>query len=216
MPTSGEPFEPAASGSSAVAASEMTVASSERGHAGVALLLATAAVVAAIIGARASMVSSAASESWQSALRTEVKRSAGAMEDVRYLYQTEMPVAIRILQARLVQGELQAAAATAAGPAKQALLLEADVQAGIISGLIPNSNLAGKAAYALPSGGYDLGMRLADLRAQNPALVTLDPDSLTRNGAIIPPEAPSTCIGTSRPVWVWSRSSAAAISAIGS
>jgi hypothetical protein len=156
----------------------MAVTSSERGHGGVAVLLATAAVVAAIIGARASMVSSAASESWQSALRTEVKRSAGAMEDVRYLYQTEMPVAIRILQARLVQGELQVAAAATTGPAREALLLEADVQAGIIDGLTSSSNLAGKAAYALPSGGFDLGKRLADLRAQNPALVTLDPDGL--------------------------------------
>jgi hypothetical protein len=160
----------------------MAVASSEHGHGGVAVLLATAAVVAAIIGARASMISSAASDSWQSSLRTEVKRSAAAMEDVRYLYQSELPVAIRILQAQLVQAEMQAAAATTTGPAKQTLLLEADVQAGIISGLTSSSNLAGNAAYTLPSGGYDLAKRLADLRAQNPALVALDPDSLEAAG----------------------------------
>lgn len=182
MPTSGELFEPAASESSAVTGSEMAVASTERGHSGVALLLATAAVVAAIIGARASFVSNAASDSWQSALRTEVKRSAAAMEDVRYLYQSELPVAIRILEAQLLQGELQAAAAIETGPAKQALQSEADVQAGIIAGLSSSSNLAGKPAYALPSGGFDLAKRLADLGAQYPALVALDPNSLETAG----------------------------------
>lgn len=182
MPTPGELFEPTEVETSAVAASELSVASSERGHGSVAVLLATAAVLAAIIGARASMISSTASDSWQSALRTEVKRSAGAMEDVRYLYQSELPVAIRILQARLVQSEMQAAAATTTGPAKQTLVLEADVQAGIITALTSSSNLAGNAAYSLPSGGYDLAKRLADLRDQNSALVALNPDGLEAAG----------------------------------
>ncbi|MGA3057784.1 MAG: hypothetical protein ABSE70_07085 [Candidatus Limnocylindrales bacterium] len=182
MPAYGELFEPTESESSAVAVSEMAVASPERGHGGVAILLTIAAVVAAIVGARVSMVSSAASDSWQSALRAEVKRSAGAMDDVRYLYQTELPVAIRILEARLVQGELQAAAATTTGLAGEALQVEADVQAGIASGLISSSDLAAKPDYALPSGGFDLGKRLADLRAQNPALMALDPDGLEAAG----------------------------------
>jgi hypothetical protein len=182
MPTFGELLEPAESKSSAVAVSEMGAASPERGHGGVAILLTIAAVVAAIIGARVSMVSSAASDSWQSALRAEVKRSAGAMNDVSYLYQTELPVAIRILQARLVQGELQAAAATTSGPAGEALGVEADVQAGIVSGITSSSNLASKPDYALPSGGFDLGKRLADLRAQNPELMALDPDGLEAAG----------------------------------
>jgi hypothetical protein len=181
MPAFGELLEPTES-ESAVAVSEMAVASPERGHGGVAILLTTAAVVAAIIGARVSMVSSEASDSWQSALRTEVKRSAAAMDDVRYLYQTELPVAIRILQARLVQSELQAAAATTTGPVGEALQVEADVQAGIVSGLISSSTLASKPDYALPSGGFDLAKRLADLRAQNPDLVALDPDGLETAG----------------------------------
>jgi hypothetical protein len=181
MPTYGELLEPAES-ESTVAVSEIAVESPERGHGGVAILLTIAAVVAAIIGARVSMVSSAASESWQSALRAEVKRSAAAMNDVRYLYQTELPVAIQILQARLVQEELQAAAATTTGPTGQALQVEADVQAGIVSGLISSSNLAAKPDYALPSGGFDLAKSLADLRAQNPDSVALDPDGLEAAG----------------------------------
>jgi hypothetical protein len=181
MPAFGELLEPTGS-ESAAAVSEMAVESPERGHGGVAILLTIAAVVAAIVGARVSMVSSEASDSWQSALRTEVKRSAAAMEDVRYLYQTELPVAIRILQARMVQSELQAAATTTTGPAGEALQVEADVQAGIVSGLISSSNLAAEPDYALPSGGFDLAKRLADLRAQSPDLVALDPDSLEAAG----------------------------------
>ena len=79
----GEPFEQATIETPAVAVSEIEVASHDRGYGGVAVLLAIAAVVAAIIGASASMISGSASDSWQSALRTEVKRSAAAMNDVQ-------------------------------------------------------------------------------------------------------------------------------------
>jgi hypothetical protein len=182
MSTYGELLESAESESSAQAASEMGVVSAEHGHVGVAILLTTAAVLAALIGTRVSMISQAASADWQSALRTEVKRSAGAMEDVHYLYGSELPVAIRILQARILQSEFQAAAAKTTGPAAETLQLEADVQAGIVEGLTSSSNLAGKPVYELPSGGFDLGKRLADLRAQNPELVALDPNSLQSAG----------------------------------
>ena len=91
----GELFERATIETPAVAVSEMEVASHDRGYGGVAVLLAIAAVVAAIIGARASMISSVANDSWQSALRTEVKRSAAAMNDVQTLYQSDLPTADR-------------------------------------------------------------------------------------------------------------------------
>ena len=182
----GETLESTASRSPAVAVSEMAVNGHEsghdRGHAGVAILLTVAAIVAATIGFRAAMISSSASESWQSALRTEVKRSAAALEDVRYLYQTELPMAVRIVEARIVGAEMLAAAQGQSGAAKQALLLEASVQDQIISAISSSSNLATKPDYALPSGGFDLGKRLADLRAQYPAQLALDPDGLQATG----------------------------------
>jgi hypothetical protein len=46
------------------------------------------------------------------------------MEDVRYLYQTELPMAVRIVEARIVRAEMLAAAQGQSGAAKQALLLE--------------------------------------------------------------------------------------------
>src|SRR5450830_1480725 len=182
----GEILESTASKSPAVAVSEMAGAGHDRGHesghTGVAILLTVAAIVAATIGFRAAMISSSASESWQSALRTEVKRSAAALEDVRYLYQTELPMAVRILEARVVGAEMLAAAQGQSGAAKQALLLEASVQDQIISAISSSSNLATKPDYALPSGGFDLGKRLADLRVQYSALLALDPDSLQATG----------------------------------
>jgi hypothetical protein len=178
----GEIFEPTASESRALAAEEVVVAGRERGHGGVAILLTIAAVVAAVIGLRAAIASSSASESWQSALRTEVKRSAGAMEDTRYLYQAELPIAVRVVEARILQDELLAEAQDQTGPTKQALLLEANVQGQIVTALSPSSDLANRSDYVLSSGALDLGKRLADLRAQNPDLLALDPDGLEATG----------------------------------
>ena len=183
---SGEILEAAASEVEGIVVSEVIVGdhepSPERGRGGVAVLLTVAAVVAAVIGFRAAIISSSASESWQSALRTEVKRSASATEDVRYLYQTELPLAFQIIQARIVQGEMLAAAQGQTGAAKQGLLIEAGIQAQIISGISSSSDLATKPEYALTSGGLDLGQRLADLRAEQPAMVALDPDGLEAAG----------------------------------
>ena len=61
----GELFERTTIETPAVAVSEMQETSHDRGQGGVAILLAVAAVVAAIVGARASMVSSDANDSWQ-------------------------------------------------------------------------------------------------------------------------------------------------------
>ena len=178
----GELIEPIVAESREVAVSEIAEPGREHGHAGVAILLTVAAIVAALIGVAAAMTSSSASESWQSALRTEVKRSAGAMEDVRYLYQAELPVAIRIVEARILEAELLAASQGESGATKQALLMEASVQAQVASALESSSDLAAKTDYALASGGLDLGKRLAVLRAKSPDLLALNPDGLEAAG----------------------------------
>lgn len=161
---------------------QITVPAHDRGRGGVALLLTVSAIVAAIIGLRAAMISTSASDSWQSALRSDVKRSAAAMEDVRALYQSELPIALRILEARNVQAEMLAEAQGQSGAARQALLLEASVQGQIITALSSSSELATAPQYSLPSGGLDLAQRLADLRAKYPDLLALDPDGLEASG----------------------------------
>jgi hypothetical protein len=178
----GEILESTAAESRIVAVAEISEGARERGHSGVAILLTVAAIVAAFTGFRAATISTSASESWQSALRTEVKRSASAMDDVSYLYQTELPLATSIVQARILQAQFLAAAQGQSGALKQTLLLEANVQGQIIAALSPNSDFATKPDYALSSGGLDLAKRLADLRAQNPDLLALDPNGLEATG----------------------------------
>jgi hypothetical protein len=182
----GTPYEPGSPvppfGTGGAAAPVEPTAAHEGGKRAVAILLATAAVLAAIIAAQASFLSSSASGDWQSALRTEVKRSAGALEDIRYLYQTELPMAVQILQARALQAELQAAGSGATSAVQQALAIEAQVQADLLAAMEPTSDIATKSQYALASGGLDLGKRLADIRAQAPDIVALDPDSLQATG----------------------------------
>jgi hypothetical protein len=182
----GEIIEGTATESRGMVGGEIIVAAPPTGEAhgpgAVAILLTIAAVVAAAIGFRAATISSSASDSWQSALRTEVKRSAAVMEDVRYLYQSELPVAIRVVQARITESEMLAAAQAESGATKQALLMEASVEAQIASALAKSTELATNPDYALASGGLDLGRRLADLRNQQPALLALDPDALQATG----------------------------------
>jgi hypothetical protein len=152
------------------------------GHRGVAVLLGLAAILAAIVGVRATSLSSDASDAWQSALRTEVKRSAAALEDIRYLYQTEVPPVVTILGTRIQEAELRSAATKETGAVADTLTREADVKAGVLGAISSSYELATHPAYALPGGGVNLGLRLSDLRNQAPELVALDPDTLQAAG----------------------------------
>ncbi|HEY5434241.1 MAG TPA: hypothetical protein VIK13_03340 [Candidatus Limnocylindrales bacterium] len=154
----------------------------DEGHRGVAILLGMAAILATIVGVRATALSSDASDTWQSALRTEVKRSAGALADIRYLYMTEVPPVVTILGDRMQEAELRAAAARETGAVAQTLTREADVKASVVSAISTSYELATHPAYALPGGGVNLGLRLSDLRNQDPDLVALDPDALQAAG----------------------------------
>ena len=120
-----------------------------------------------------------------------MKRSAGAIEDVRYLYQTELPPVVGILAARAQEVELRAAAQSAAGPTGAALTLEADVQAGLVKAMAPAYELATHPAYTLPGGGVNLGQRLADIRGAAPDMVALNPDALQTKGDALASRATS-------------------------
>jgi len=155
------------------------------GNTAVAVLLTIAAVVAAVIGTRASMVSGDASGAWQSALRTEVKRSVGAINDVSLLYLTEYPQAMRVLPAEMIADALRAAEAGQTEAVAQALESEAARQLELADALSATTPLTDSTAYLLASGGFDLGKRLADIRAsgaEGPELLALDPDSLIGTG----------------------------------
>jgi hypothetical protein len=175
----GELVEPFPTEQPAITVPEIEVADREGGNGRIAILLTVAAVVAAVIGARAAMISSEAGDQWQSSLRTTEKRDAGIMNNVQTLYQNELPLALQILEARLLADELTVAAAGLSGDVQRAVKVEAATESLVAAGL-PLTDLAGT-PYTLPSGGFDLGKRMADLQAKS-GLSDLDPDSLEASG----------------------------------
>jgi hypothetical protein len=155
-------------------------AAREAGQRGVALLLAAAAVAAAIVGTRVSLIAGEASGSWQSAVRLEVKRSTGLQENVRYLYGVEVPLALTILETRTALARLESLT-PAQGGNSSAVTIEKSVLTEILKVLDKGSDLTG-ADYALSDGGVDLGKRLAELRSETPAILAIDPDATQARG----------------------------------
>ncbi len=150
-------------------------AAQDRRDRAVVLLLATAAVLAAVIATRASFLASEAAGHWQQAVRSEIKRAAATVEDVRYLYTSEAPFAYRIAEARVREQALREAAVDATEEVRAALVYDAAVQKALADALLPASEIAADPRYELPEGGFDLSVRLADNRARFPDLVAVDP-----------------------------------------
>ena len=145
-------------------------------------MLAAAAVLAAGIGARTSMLSDSAGGSWQSAVRQEVKKSAAAVEDIRFVYAEEAPVAYRVVRARIRAEELRREADRTTGDARAATAVEALLEESLAEALGSSSELASQERYALDSGGVDVAKRLADNRQEHPELVAVNPDVPQRQG----------------------------------
>jgi hypothetical protein len=151
------------------------------GHA-VAVLVAVAAILAAILGARSAILASDASDAWQSAVRQEVKRDAALVEDVRFTFGDEARNAFRVAQARVRSQAYQEAAATAPDPVKAALATEASALDQIATALTQSAVMASDPKYALPDGGFDTAKRLADVRAEQADLLAVNPDTAQEEG----------------------------------
>jgi hypothetical protein len=147
----------------------------EKGSRAVALLLAVAAIVAATITARASLVGSEATSAWQTAVGDEQRRGALLLEQVRYAYGSEGDLAFMIVAAQ-EQADAMREAIPGASPAVAAALeTEAGVQEQVAELVKPASEIASDPRYELASGGYDLQLRLADERRSNPDDLANDP-----------------------------------------
>jgi len=149
----------------------------------VAVLLACAAVVAAIIGARAAMVGDDGSDTWHGAVREDVKRGAGLVEDVRFVYTEEAALAFQVAEGEVRAEEARREARQSAGLAQELLEIQAGAQDGVVDTVKSSSELAKDPKYRLDGGGYDVPQRLADTRAENPDLVAIDPDATEAEGA---------------------------------
>jgi hypothetical protein len=148
----------------------------------VAMLLAAAALLAAILTARASFLSNDAAGRWQEALRQEVKSGAAVVEDVRFVYTDEARQAFRYAVTRVREAEFRKAAEALSGGLRDAVLLEADIQKKLGESIVSSSEVASDPRYALPGGGYDMVLRLADARGRSPDFLALDPDATDAKG----------------------------------
>jgi hypothetical protein len=150
---------------------------------GVSLLLAVAAALAAAIGGWSSIVQDAGSDTWHRAIREQVKQTAGAVEDIRFVYNEEATQALQVAEARILEEELRTEAETVDGLAQRLLLVEAEAQRELADSLSSASEIAADPRYLQPDGSYDVMQRLADNRAQIPELLELRPDATEDEGS---------------------------------
>lgn len=148
---------------------------------GPAILLTAAAVAVAIVGGRASLSSANATYFWHDAVRQEVRRAAAYVEDIRFVYSSETPVALRVTEARLRQEELAKAIPTAPPTVRSLLEVEQRAQSEVGEALSQNVDLLSDPRYRTPDG-FDVARRLADARARNPELVATNPDVVESQG----------------------------------
>ena len=151
------------------------MAHEHRHHIPVAVTLAAAAVVAAGLGARAAVLFDHSSDELHSSVRQEVKRDVAMVEDVRFVYQDEAPLAYRVLKARIRAQEFERVAGSTTGMARQEALVEADLERRVAKAILGGSDIAKSGRYNVAGGGFDLPKRLHDVREENPDLVEIDP-----------------------------------------
>jgi hypothetical protein len=149
----------------------------------VAILLALAAVVAAAIGIRAAILADHGSAAWSESIREDVKRGAGLVEDVRFVYTEEAPVALEIAAARILAEEENRGGQVAPESIAGFILSEAAAQEGVAETLEPSSAIAKDPHYGNWKHGYEVAERLADVRKENPELVELEPDETEAEGS---------------------------------
>lgn len=149
----------------------------------VAVLLACAAVVAAIIGARAALIGDDGSDTWHTSVREDVKAGAGLVEDVRYVYTEEAQLAFQVAEGEVRAEEARREAQGESGLVLELLEAHAGAQQGVVDTVKSSSSLAKNPKYALPDGGYDIPQRIVDTRAKNPDLVEIDADATEQEGS---------------------------------
>ena len=150
-------------------------ADQDTGSRGVALLLAVAALVAAIVTAQASLVSSDASDAWQASVSDEQRRGALLLEGVRYTYGSEGDLAVMMLTADLHAQALRQPGASQPPDIAARLAAEAQVQQHVVELMGSASELTADPRYVMDGGGYDLQLRLVDSRSASPDDLAIDP-----------------------------------------
>jgi hypothetical protein len=129
------------------------------------LVQAGVTVLVAVALALAALIAGSAGGKWHAAVTDQTKWSAAVIEDLRHVYLDEAPPALEFGLATVRAEEFDRGDAETEREA-----LFAFKSTGTGNDLIEGS-------YELPGGGYEVGRRLADVRAQNRNLVELDPEA---------------------------------------
>lgn len=149
----------------------------------VAILLAVAAVIAAVIGARAALVGDSGSDTWHQAVRADVRHGAGLVEDLRFVYGEEAPLALQVAEATTRSRELARVARATRGEVRRLLDAEASAEEQVAETVRGASEIAKNRRYARDDGSYDVLARLADQRAKNPDLIEFDAGAIEKRGS---------------------------------
>lgn len=149
----------------------------------VAVLLAAAALIAAGVGVRAATLSDAGSDTWQTAIREEVRRDARLVSDVRRLYAEDAAVAYDIAELQIRAQEARREARGSEGAVASVLRSEAAARAELARSLTrTSSEVVEDPAEALELDGEALLARLAELRAAAGPAARLDPEATLADG----------------------------------
>jgi len=153
------------------------------GHSAVVWLLVASAVLAAAIGVRAAIVDDNGSGSYDSAVRQDVKRGAGVIESLRFIYSEEGPTAFQVAEAKIRGDELRRAARGKSGVVADYLKAEAGAQEQAVKTLEPTVELTSEDEYSGPGDSYDLFRRIADEGKEHPHLLRVNPEATEQEGA---------------------------------
>jgi hypothetical protein len=165
--------------------------------AGTGILLAVAAAIAAALGGWSSVLADAGSDTWHEAVREHVKQAAGAVEDIRFVYDEEALTALQVAEARILSDEYRAAGGRTTGLPREILVVEGDGQEEAAAVLEAGSEMARDPRYDDPrSDGFDVALRLADVRQENPGLLALRPGATQDEGSRLSAKASLLLLAT--------------------
>jgi hypothetical protein len=136
------------------------------------LLQTVVTILVAASLAAAALVASSATDSWQTSLRQDIAKSAGVIEDARYVYGVEAPLGLdlALADARAREGDDDDALTN-----REPVFQMRRAHRG-------RDHLIADDRYLLLNGGYDVPRRLADLRLEHPELVRVDPGRALEQG----------------------------------
>jgi hypothetical protein len=126
-------------------------------------------LVALVVAAGAFLTGSAAGK-WQDSVTAQTKRALATIEDVRFVYADEAPLALELA---LAEAREALSSGGDAETEREALFA--------VRQQLSSNNLAAE-RYSQPGKGYDVPRRLADVRTENADLARIDPETAIEAG----------------------------------